>query len=151
LKRWLLISAVVLAGVAGGIAAAVTVAKLLWDSETKRSVTRLRKRLDVKAPPFSRDDLAGLPDPVVRYFEYALTPGQPLVRNAQLRQIGEFAMRANSWSPFTAIEYFSVEPRGFLWDARIRMTAMMPIYIRDGYFGDEGAMYGQLGACRCCL
>jgi hypothetical protein len=45
-----------------------------------------------------------------------------------------------------SVEYFSVEPRGFLWDARIRMTAMMPIYIRDGYFGGEGAMYGQLAA-----
>jgi hypothetical protein len=77
------------------------VADLLWDSETTRSVARLHKRLDAKAPPFSRDDLAGLPDPVVRYFEFALTPGQPLVRNARLGRIGEFAMRVNSWSPFT--------------------------------------------------
>lgn len=109
-------------------------------------VARLHERVDAEAARFSRDDLAGLPDPVVRYFEFALTPGQPLVRNARLEQIGEFAMRANSWSPFTAVEYFSVEPRGFLWDARIRMAGIMALYIRDGYFAGEGAMYGTLAA-----
>jgi hypothetical protein len=145
MRRSLLIGAVA-ASVAGGIVAAVTLAGRLWDSETARRVAQLHKRLVATAPPFSRDDLAGLPDPVVRYFEFALTPGQPLVRNARLGQIGKFAMRPNSWSPFTAVEYFSVEPRGFLWDARIRLNTIMPIYIRDGYFAGEGVMFGRLAA-----
>jgi hypothetical protein len=145
-KRWLLVSAAVLASVAGVIAAALTVAALLWNSVTARKVARLHKPFDAKASRFSRDDLAGLPDPVVRYFEFALTPGQPLVRNARFEQVGDFAMRANCWSPFTAVEYFSVEPRGFLWDARIRLAAMIPLYVRDGYFAGEGAMYGTVAA-----
>jgi len=146
MKRWLLVSAAVLASVGGGIAAAVTVAGLLWDSETARSVAQLHKRLEAKAPPFSRGDLAGLPGPVVRYFEFALTPGQSVVRYARLRSIGEFAMRIHSWSPFTAVQNFSVEPPGFLWDARIRMATILPFYVRDGYVAGEGALHGTLAA-----
>lgn len=133
-------------GLAAGIAPAVTVAVVLWNFKTARSAARLRARHHAKAPPFSRDDLAGLPDPVVRSFEFALTPGQSVVRNACLRQIGEFAMRAGSWSPFNALEYFSVEPPGFLWEARIRMAPMISFFVHDGYFAGEGAMYGAPSA-----
>jgi hypothetical protein len=146
MKRWPLISVAVMASVAGGVAAAFFVADLRWNRETARSVVRLHERSQRAAVRFSHDDLAGLPGPVIRYFEFALTPGQSVVRNARLQQIGEFAMRAGSWSPFTAVEHFSVEPPGFLWDARIRMAAILPFYVRDGYVADEGAMYGTLAA-----
>ena len=95
---------------------------------------------------FSRDDLAGLPAPVARYFEFALAPGQPVVRSARFRQAGAMALRADVWSPFTAVEYFSVGPPGFLWDARIRMAPLVWCYIHDGYVAGEGAMYGALSA-----
>ena len=143
MKRALMIGAIA-GSLVAGIAAALTVAVVRWNVETARSVARLRARHDAEAPAFSRDDLAGLPDPVVRYFEFALTPGQPVVRTARLRQVGEFAMRADSWSPFTAVEYFSAAPPGFLWDARIRMAPATSVYVRDGYSGGEGVMYGAL-------
>ncbi|MGD0472823.1 MAG: DUF6544 family protein [Candidatus Velthaea sp.] len=146
MKRWLLIRVAVMASIAGGVAAAFFVAHLRWNRATARSVVRLHEQRQNIAARFSRDDLAGLPAPVIRYFEFALTPGQSVVRNARLQQRGEFAMRAGSWSPFTAVEHFSVEPPGFLWDARIRMAAIMPLYVRDGYVANEGAMYGTLAA-----
>ncbi len=146
MRRWATVSVVIAGGLAGGIAVAVRVAVLLWNRETRRSAALLRARPGAEAAPFSRDELAGLPAPVVRYFEFALTPGQPLVRNARFRQIGEFAMRAGSWSPFTAVEHFAVEPPGFLWDATIRMAPMMSFHVRDGYFAGEGALYGTLAA-----
>jgi uncharacterized protein DUF6544 len=128
------------------MAAAVAIAAALWNMKTARTVARLHAGHKANAPPFSHDELVGLPDPVVRYFEFALTPGQGLVRNARIRQSGEFAVRADSWSPFTAVEYFSVEPRGFLWDARIRMAPLISFYVHDGYSAGEGAMYGTLAA-----
>jgi hypothetical protein len=82
----------------------------------------------------------------MRYFEFALTPGQPIVCNTRLRQVGEFAMQPDSWQPFTAVQDFSAAPPGFLWDARIRMTPGIPVFVRDGYCGGEGAMYGALSA-----
>jgi len=83
---------------------------------------------------------------VVRYLEFALTPGQPMVRNTRIRQVGELAMQADSWKPFTAVEDFSAAPPGFLWDARIRMAPGLAVYVRDGYCAGEGAMYGALSA-----
>ena len=147
MRRWVAVGAAIAGGTAAGIAAAVTVAAVLWNRETVRGAARLRARHDAQAPPpFSRDDLAGLPDPVVRYFEFALTPGQAVVRSARFRQTGEFAMRAGAWSPFTAVQYFSGEPPGFLWDARIRMAPMISCYVRDSYVAGEGVMDGTLAA-----
>lgn len=142
MRRWLWPGAVA----AGGIAAAILFGIASWNLETSRIVTRLRARRQADAPPFVSDELAGLPAPVVRYFKFALTPGQPLVSAARFRQIGRFAVRANSWSPFTAVEYFSVRPRGFLWDARIRMARFIPFFVRDSYRSGEGSLYGALAA-----
>src|ERR1700681_1793567 len=95
-------SMIAAAFVAGGVAL-VSFADLFWNVETKRGVGRLRAgHRDPGASPFSRGDLAGLPAPVQRYFDFALTPGQPLVRYARLRQSGDFAMRAGSCDAVTA-------------------------------------------------
>jgi hypothetical protein len=146
MKRALTIGAMVAGSLVAGLAAAVAVAVVRWNAETARRVARLRVRRDTEAAPFSRADLAGLPDPVVRYFEFALTPGQPMVRAMRLRQAGEFALRPDSWKPFTAVQDFSAAPPGFLWDARIRMAPAVVVYVRDGYCAGEGAMYGSLFA-----
>jgi hypothetical protein len=136
----------IVAGLVAGIAAAVTIAVVRWNVEAAGRVARLRVPRDAGARPYSRDDLAGLPAPVRRYLEFALTPGQPIVRNTRLRQVGEFAMQPDSWKPFTAVQDFSAAPPGFLWDARIRMTPAIPVFVRDGYCAGEGAMYGALSA-----
>ena len=139
-------SMIAAAFVAGGVAL-VSFADLFWNVETKRGVGRLRAgQRDPGASPFSRGDLAGLPAPVQRYFDFALTPGQPLVRYARLRQTGDFAMRPGSWNPFTAAEYFSVLPPGFLWDARIQMGRILPLYVRDSYVAGEGALKATVAA-----
>jgi hypothetical protein len=146
MKRPLMVGSLIAGGLVAGIAAAVSVAAVRWNVESARLVARLRARRGAEAAPFSRDDLAGLPDPVVRYFEFALTPGQPMVRHTRLRQVGEFAMRADSWKPFTAVQDFSAWPPGFLWDARIRMVPVFDFYVRDSYCAGEGAMFGSLSA-----
>ena len=102
-------SVAIVASIVLGVAA-VAVAKLtktLW----KRSIDRLIARLDDRResatlPCWDGRDLEGLPVPVRRYFAYALTPGQGIVRAARVVQTGTFAMRPGSWRPFTAIEYF---------------------------------------------
>jgi hypothetical protein len=130
---------------AGGIAGALATGAVVWTTETGRLATRLRTRNEREAP-YSRDDLAGLPDPVVRYFDFALTPGQSLVRGARLRQTGAMALRPNSWSRFTATEYFGVDPPGFVWDANIHVAPLVSVHVRDGYWAGEGTMTGKLAA-----
>jgi hypothetical protein len=145
---WISGSVVVVGGLAAGMVATVAIATLLWDRATARAVGRLTGLAHAPGGPaavmFWRDQLAGLPAPVVRYFDYALTPGQPLVRGARLRQTGEFAVRAGQWVPFTAVQHFAVKPPGFVWDASMRMSPLLSVRVRDSYVGGEGAMLGKL-------
>lgn len=82
----------------------------------------------------------------MRYFEFALTPGQPLVRRARLRQAGEFAVRPGQWMPFTAVEHFAVQPPGFVWDDSIRMAPLLSVRVRDSYLRGEGSVHGKFAA-----
>ena len=43
-----------------------------------------------KNPTYNDGDLGNLPEPVQRFFRYALTPGQPVVTQCKLKQTGEF-------------------------------------------------------------
>lgn len=113
MRRWLAVAAVAVGGLAGGTATAFAIAAALWNVKTARIVARLHAGHRGEAPSFSYDELVGLPDPVVRYFEFALTPGQSLVRNARIRQSGEFAMRADSWMPFAAVSTFRFSRAAF--------------------------------------
>jgi hypothetical protein len=137
---------VVLGAAAAGVAAA-TVGSLLWSRATARAVARLTEsgngRPRAKPPAdavYSPDQLVGLPAPVIRYFNFALTPGQRLVRHAELRHAGHFAMRPGSWVPFTSTEHFVVHPPGFLWDASMRMGRLLPVRVHDSYMAGQGAL-----------
>ena len=91
--------------VAGGVvvtAAALAAAGVLaWDRATGREVARLLGRdgpARADGGRYDPSELAGLPAPVVRYFTFALTPAQPLVRRARLEQIGTFATAPGQWA-----------------------------------------------------
>jgi hypothetical protein len=148
MKRWMKVGGTVAGGLAAS-AATAAVGALLWNRETARAAGQLI------APPapngvaparYSRDQLEGLPAPVARYFDFALTPGQRLVRRAHFRQAGDFSTRPGSWSRFTAEQDFSVRPPGFVWDATIRMVPLAPVRVRDSYLAGEGAMYARAAA-----
>jgi hypothetical protein len=128
--------------------AAIAFGTLLWNRATMRTVQRLHDRERVAARtegrPFSPDELEGLPGPVARYFQFALTPGQAMVRRARIQQTGEMAMRPGTWRSFAASEHFSVGAPGFVWDANIRISPLLPTYVRDGYVASEGVMYAAL-------
>jgi hypothetical protein len=98
-----------------------------------------------RADRYEPRQLAGLPAPVVRYFTFALTPGQPTVGHARLRQEGTFATARDRWAPFTATETFAVSPPGFVWDARVRMAPLVLVHVRDSYVAGEGAMHAAVG------
>lgn len=149
MKHWARVGAVAVGGLAAGAAAAAVAGGILWDRDTTRAVRRLgADPTSAGAEPvrFSPDQLAGLPAPVRRYFQFALTPGRPLPRRARLTQQGEFLSRPDgSWAPFAAVEHFSVTPPGFVWDASIRIAPLVAVRVRDSYLAGEGAMLGRLG------
>ena len=150
MRRSIRVGGALVGGVAAGAAAAVAVGTVLWNRATERAVARLTGPAPASngaAPTrYSRDQLVGLPAPVARYFDFALTPGQPPVGRAYFHQAGVFSTRPGVWSPFTSEQYFSVYPPGFVWDASIRMAPLVTVRVRDSYLAGEGVMYGKAGA-----
>ncbi len=148
-RRGLRVAAIAAGGIVGSAAAAVALGTVLWHRATAKTVRRLRINSDVPRPAvFSPNELRELPDPVARYFTFALTPGQPFFRRARVAQAGRFRTGDwnASWRPFTAVEHFSVVPPGFVWDARIRMAPFVVVRVRDGYVAGSGAVLGKLAA-----
>ncbi len=92
---------------------------------------------DIVLPPrpgvFDPIDLAGLPEPVRRYFTAAIAPGSPLWRSARLDMRG--SIRIGRWVPFRAHELLT-PTRGFIWRAR----AAGIITGSDRYVDGQGSM-----------
>ena len=77
--------------------------------------------------------LDALPEPVRRYFRYALTDGQPMIRAGVFRQAGRLrtSVEAARWSAFTA-EHVVVPPAtGFVWRAKVRMPLATHVCVVD--------------------
>ncbi len=135
------------AGIALGAATAVCIGTSLWKRTTARIVATLTTRHsdDVRPAAFSLGQVAELPEPVARYFRFALTAGQPLIRRARLEQIGTMRSDADkSWAPFSAVEHFSVRPPGFVWDASMPVAPLVSLHVRDSYFRGEGASEAKI-------
>lgn len=120
-------------------------AGLNWRSET----ASLRRQLLSAATPADLYDpamLAPLPAPVRRYLELALSPGQPLVKAAELTHSGSFNMGQDqpNWKPFSSSQLSVTSPPGFDWDARIRMAPGLPVFVRDAYVSGRGILTASI-------
>ena len=93
---------------------------------------------------YDPEQLEGLPEPVRRYFHFALKPGQPMIARARIEQRGEFAKKPNQWAKFTAKETFTTQPPGFSWDAKISMAPLFSVHVRDGYRNGEGVLIAKI-------
>jgi hypothetical protein len=95
---------------------------------------------------FSSAGLEGLPEPVQRYLTKVIPEGQPYVKTVRLHQTGEFRLgdRTSPWKPFTAEQHFTVNPPGFVWDATIMMTPLIPVRVIDMYKEGEGALKAKV-------
>jgi len=145
MRRWIQVLAAVSSGIAGSAAAAIGTGTLLWNRATARAVAQLAP--SGAAGMFTRDQLAGLPPPVIRYFEFALTPDQPRIRTARIEHEGEFRSSLDApWSPFTSVQHVSADPPGFVWDAKIRMSPLVTVRVRDSYLDGNGSMRASVAA-----
>lgn len=118
-----------------------------WDSQTSQIVNKLLQGdSDEKQATVNLKEVEPLPPPVSRYFRLVLRERQPMIRSACITQSGEF--RAGGvdaeWKPLEATQYISAQPRGFVWDASIRMAPMMKVRVRDSYIRGEGTMQAKL-------
>ncbi|MEP6674086.1 MAG: DUF6544 family protein [Ferruginibacter sp.] len=89
---------------------------------------------------FSYQQLAGLPEPVQRYFKHVLKDGQPYISYIRLKHDGQFKTNLKKdWVNITGEQYFTTEKPGFIWKG---ITSMF--VARDMYLSDEGRLIATI-------
>ncbi|MBV0902852.1 DUF6544 family protein [Haloarcula salina] len=135
----------------GGAAALLTAGVLgtaIRKRRTARHVRGLRRSAATgRDRTFATDDLAGLPEPVREYFATVLRDGQPHVDAVRLEQAGTLRAgdASSPWKPFTATQYVTVDPPGFLWDAAVDIAPLVSLRVRDSYREGDGSASVSLG------
>ena len=114
-----------------------------WNEATRGLVARLdASRVAGDAVRYDAAEIADLPAPVRRYFQLALTNGQPIIRSVDVKHSGTFNMSTNiaRWLPFTSQQLVSTNRPGFIWNARIMMFPGVPVRVHDAYITGEGLL-----------
>ena len=89
---------------------------------------------------FSSDMLAGLDEPVRRYFKHAIGDGAALPNGVRMAMSGR--IKVGLWLPFTAEQ--TVDGRSFRWRARIGRGPLTPLRVTDQYADAVGSTEGRL-------
>jgi hypothetical protein len=94
------------------------------------------------APPrrFTSDMLAGLDEPVRRYFSHAISDGAALTNGVRIAMSGR--IKVGLWLPFTAEQ--TVDGQSFEWRARVGRGPLTPLRVTDRYANAAGSTEGRL-------
>lgn len=102
----------------------------IWRAMDERAAQRMAARLlSLREPAprqFSEDMIADLPLPVQRYFRFAIAPGTPLARIAEIEMTGVFRLGekdAPRPMDMSATQVLAL-PEGFVWRMSARAGAM---------------------------
>jgi hypothetical protein len=139
---------IVLAFATIGVGAAAWLAGERWRIASTDMVKRLLAAPTRPGPlGYSQVELAGLPEPVTRYFRTVLVEGRPIIRRARIVWQGEFNMGKpgrDKWKPFAAEQLFVPAAPGFVWDARIAFAPGIPVLVQDALVNGKGSMHGAI-------
>jgi hypothetical protein len=94
----------------------------------------------IAARHFAADMLAGVDEPVRRYFSHAISDGAPLPNGVSMAMSGR--IKVGLWLPFTAEQ--TVDGRSFTWRARVGPGPLTPLRVVDRYAGAAGSTEGRL-------
>ena len=89
---------------------------------------------------FDPGKLAGVDEPVRRYFSHAISDGAPLPNGVRMAMSGR--IKVGLWLPFTAEQ--TVDGRSFTWRARVGPGPLTPLRVVDRYADDAGSTEGVL-------
>jgi hypothetical protein len=95
---------------------------------------------NISGKTFSHRQLAGVPEPVERYFKHVLKEGQPYISYASITHDGLFKTGLDKgWIKIKGEQYATTEKPGFIWKGS---TAMFTA--RDMYIADKGRLVVSL-------
>jgi hypothetical protein len=131
------------------LAAAVVYGSLSWRRSTQAIHATLegaRRRRAEAGQRYDPAELETLPPVVRRYFERALTPGQPIVTAVDIEHTGTFNTREDGeqWRPFSSTQRVVTDRPGFCWDARVAMLPGLPVHVHDAYIAGNGILHVSL-------
>jgi hypothetical protein len=89
---------------------------------------------------FTSDMLAGVDEPVRRYFTHAISEGAALPNGVRMAMRGR--IKVGLWLPFTAEQ--TVDGRSFTWRARVGRGPLTPLRVTDQYADAAGTTEGRL-------
>ena len=122
-----------------GLAMSPLLAEWRWRNDSDKMIRATRRADGVVDEPINERDLADLPMPVAAYFRRALRVGHDVPSSVRLEQFGQMLIN-DRWRQFSAVEHFSIRPRSFVWDARIRMAPLVYTLVRDAYLDGTASM-----------
>lgn len=89
----------------------------------------------------TEQDLTSLPEPVQRWLRWARVVGKERPRAVHLTMEGQFRLGEDrGWMPFTAVEYYTTNPPGFVWPVTMQMAPLLPIVGRDRFAAGVGSI-----------
>jgi hypothetical protein len=94
----------------------------------------------IVARRFASDMLAGVDEPVRRYFSHAISDGASLPNGVSMAMSGR--IKVGLWLPFTAEQ--TVDGRSFTWRARVGPGWLTPLLVVDRYADAAGSTEGRL-------
>ena len=79
---------------------------------------------------YSHEQIKGLPDPVQRYFKYALQENRTYISYVRLKHGGEFRTKPDQkWMAIDGQEYFTTQKPGFVWFGKVPLVSATDTYI----------------------
>jgi len=119
------------------IVIAILTGKIILSNQHSKEVTELFSLSeDISNRTFNYQQLAGLPEPVQRYFKHVLKDGQPYISYVRLIHDGQFKTNPKKdWIDIKGEQYFTTEKPGFIWEGK---TAMF--IARDMYLANKGRL-----------
>ncbi|MFC1712943.1 DUF6544 family protein [Candidatus Poribacteria bacterium] len=117
----------------------VSIGGRMFRRQVKQEVTQLFEAGTKSGGTFTYDQIEALPDPVQRYFRYALKEWQTYISYARLKHTGTFRTTpGKKWMPIAGEQYFATEKPGFVWFAKVKPFPLFWIAARDRYFQGKG-------------
>ena len=125
---------------------AVGIGENMFGGQNQKEINRLYAgSKNISQNTFTHDKISSLPEPVQRYFKYALQEGQHYISYIKLKHNGAFRQdEGQGWMPIDGQEYFTTEKPGFVWFAKIKPFPLFWISGKDTYIDGKGNLQIKL-------
>ena len=85
------------------------------------------------------EDIAVLPEPVKRYFRFAIPEHCKTINSVSTKFTGLFCIkRQGQWLSINGEDYYTVNSPGFAWLAEVKINPLFWLTVKDSYIQAKG-------------